>query len=805
MKNRIRFSILLLAMCLLLCIAGCDGNPAISGTTQPTVPETTLPTTTAAPDPADIYAEAVDALGSAVGMEIKVTQTMTVAGQTFTSSSAQTVQFWNLDTDAFLAKAEDTTDYGDYKYSRTEYFADGSVYQTLNGYDFASKMEAEDFLLRYPSLQLLEPSLYTVTMDDDGRTFHFSDAASIESWLTGEDAVPVSVEATAVLDEAGKLSQCNYGVEYTYGPAQYVTTYTVVYRNPGDPVSLPTDIGTYTEVTDIDGMWLLDHAYGYLLQAEQLSTMVYNSIQSQAAGMAVNNAADVNTYATQSGTDYRLKSSVYVYSSAGDETLEIDEKFIDGKLTVSQDGGDPQTLDTITAEDVDRYIEQTLTKSLFDTDFLSDAEITNLGSLYLIEFSCTEDLATALCEDFCTTYFGRANILQSLATSYQTNKLEYYLALDRYTLLPTACGYFYEGCHTIEGQECLLVEQYDQSFDLASMSSYKAIYEETSPDTEPENKATPLFYRVTGEDGQEMWLFGTIHVGDDRTAYLPQEIYDALLSSDALAIECDTEAFDEAVENDESLQEQVSAHYFYEDGTVADHLVTEGLHEDAVKAMRATGNYFYNSEYMQAYLWANSIDNYYLRQGHSLLSEKGVESRLQKLAEENDIPLWEVESVMFQIEMMTSYSDPLQEFMLYMSSHSHGKSNWEGTQELYELWCAGDEAALIEKMQQDDEPWAFTEEDLEETEDMDEEDLKVVRYIRENMDTINAELEKLYQEYGDSMETDRNVGMLDVAKKYLESGDTVFYAVGLAHLLAEDGLVFTLREAGYTVELVQFK
>ena len=160
---------------------------------------------------------------------------------------------------------------------------------------------------------------------------------------------------------------------------------------------------------------------------------------------------------------------------------------------------------------------------------------------------------------------------------------------------------------------------------------------------------------------------------------------------------------------------------------------------------------------------------------------------------------------MFQIEMMTSYSDPLQEFILYMSSHSHGKSNWEGTQELYELWCAGDEAALIEKMQQDDEPWAFTEEDLEETEDMDEEDLKVVRYIRENMDTINAELEKLYQEYGDAMETDRNVGMLDVAKKYLESGDTVFYAVGLAHLLAEDGLVFTLREAGYTVELVQFK
>ena len=47
--------------------------------------------------------------------------------------------------------------------------------------------------------------------------------------------------------------------------------------------------------------------------------------------------------------------------------------------------------------------------------------------------------------------------------------------------------------------------------------------------------------------------------------------------------------------------------------------------------------------------------------------------------------------------------------------------------------------------------------------------------------------------------------MLEVAISYLESGETVFYAVGLAHLLNNhNGLVDTLREAGYTVELVEF-
>ncbi len=805
MKYRIRFSVLLFVMCLLLCITACNNTPVAD--TQPSIPETTLPVTTAPPEPADLYIDAVSALGSNVGMEIKMTQSMTVAGQTFTSSCTQTVQFWDLEGDTFLAKAEDTTDYGDYEYTRSEYFNAGVVYQTLNECDFSAEMEAEDFLSRYPSVQLFDPSLYTVTLEDNGRKVLFSDATAIESWLAGEDAVPVSVEATALLNETGKLTQCNYGVEYTYGTARYVTTYTVTYRNPGDPVSLPSDIGDYAPVEDIDGMWLLDHAYGYLFQAEQFSSTILTSVQSQAAGFATNQQVNINSFVKQGTTDYRLETDYYFMSAQEDVEQTLDEKFIDGKYTSALDDGEPQSYDTVTADFMDDYVTDMLGTVYFDTSFLTDAQITNLGSLYYIEYTCSEDLALSLCEDFNVTYLGQADVLHNASSDYKTNKMEYYLALDRYTLLPTACGYLYEGCHTIEGYECLLIDQHDQSFDLASMTAYKAIYEEISPDVEPENKATPLFYHVTGENGQEMWLFGTIHVGDDRTGYLPQEIYDALLSSDALAVECDTDGFDEALEDDESLQQKVSDLYFYSDSTVSDHLVTEGLYEDAVKALRATGNYFYNSEYQQAYLWANAIDNYYLQQGHSLLSEKGVESRLEKLAEDNNIPLREVESVLFQIEMMTSYSDPLQEFMLYLSAHSDGKENWEGTQELYELWCAGDEAALIEEMKEDDEPWAFAEEDLAESEaeeDLDEEDLQTIQYIRDNTESINAELAKIYQEYRDAMETDRNVGMLDVAKEYLESGDTVFFAVGLAHLVAEDGLVFTLRDAGYTVELVPY-
>ena len=103
--------------------------------------------------------------------------------------------------------------------------------------------------------------------------------------------------------------------------------------------------------------------------------------------------------------------------------------------------------------------------------------------------------------------------------------------------------------------------------------------------------------------------------------------------------------------------------------------------------------------------------------------------------------------------------------------------------------------------------WSYSEEDLAEWESMEnltEEELLDIQHIRNNMDSINQELQTIYEEYVSAMEIDRNAGMLEVAIEYLESGETIFYAVGLAHLLAEDGLVNTLRDAGYTVELVTY-
>lgn len=799
-------TIWIVLLCLIFCLAGCDSNTPVQ-TTLPTTTPTTEAPTEPAPDAAEVYRQAMELLGTdAVGMNLDIDQTMTVGGQKFTSSSMQKVRYWNIGTEDFVAQVEDSTDLVEHFYAVNELYSNGNIYMEVNDCLFTAEMEAEDYSSRYPGTQLLDPALYTLSISDDGKTISFTEATALESWIAPEEAELIHAEATLTISEENKPRKLDLTVEYIYGNASFDITYVVYYYDPGEIPAMPENPEEYITVTDIDGMWLSEVAYGYMLQSKQYTARSVSTMQSQAAGFLVNRQENLNAYNTGKSVDYLIETSIYAMDSSGDFQQETTDKFIDGKYTFSADGGEEQPNGAVSSYVMETAATGIMTNGTIATSYLSNAEITSFGSVILVEYTCNEEAGETMQDFICEEYFGGADAINDLASAYKTNVMDYYVALESYTLLPTAWGYLYEGAHTIEGNDYILMEQVDISMDMASLTSHETIYEEPMADVEPEEKPTPLFYHVTGDEGQEMWLFGTIHVGDDRTAFLPQEIYDALLSSVALAVECDSEGFDQQMEEDESLQSKVSALYYYSDGPISEHLDTEDLYEDAKKALKATGGYFYNSDYQKASSWSSSIDNFYLAQGRKLVREKGIESRLERIAKENEIPLWEVESSLFQLQMLLGFSDNLQEFQLYSSVYSNGKDSWESTQELFELWCAGDEAALIEELAR--ESWEITEEDLAEMEaqeDLTDEDREEIQKIRENMETINKELEKIRKEYIAAMETDRNLGMLNKAIEYLESGETVFYAVGLAHLLAEDGLVTTLREAGYTVELVTYQ
>lgn len=774
-----RFAALALCMCLILSLFGCNQNGNQPHDTTPSQTEPTLSPALSAYNQARSAVDSADALS----LRISISKTTAVGGEVFTEETSQTLRQTRDDAGNLLSTSQETVSYNNYSTGYDEVYWKDTLFVVVDDSDrFRSPMTPEEYAQRSIPAVLLDASLYG-EITQEGNTLIFGQASAGETWAMPEGAELLDATGTALLSDSGELQKTVYSLIYNYGSAEitlkvevYVTLEPVTVEQPEDPDS-------YTELEHLDAVKVAEAALGYLSESKTVSLSSLESVMSQAAGFIHNQSRITNTWGTGDEFQAKIEYSSFMMDATGEQKYEMEELFRDGIYTATQDNGEPQTMSQVNAAMMEEYCADFRTGGLVTYEYWKDVTISDLGSLYLLELTYNDAFGEQMQDTLCTNYFGNADLLNDLASDYRNESLTGYLSIDKYTGLPAAAGYYYEGVHTIEGGEYILSYQEDRSIEAPALGTYYEITEEMLPEEEPETKATPLFYHVTGPEGQEMWLFGTIHVGDNRTAYLPQEIQDALTSSDALALEYYSKAFDQQCEEDEELQDAISDAYYFSDGsTTADHVDAE-LYEDALRYLKAVGGYNMNSTYMKPYLWSQQIDNFYLRQGYQLTNDQGVESRLEAIAEANNIEIRDVESGLFQIQMITGWSDELQSLLLEDAIESDPMANWESTMELYELWCAGDEEAMREMLSDEVDTSEFTEEELTEYQEQ-------LPYI---------------EEYNKSMSYDRNDGMLEVAIEYLESGETVFYAVGLAHLLNDhNGLVDTLRAAGYTVELVEF-
>ena len=831
MKMFHRMLSLVLCAALLLSMAACTQKPA-----ETTAPPTQAPTTAPTEPPAgDVYAAAREALDNAthVSMEVVITTVTEVAGDKFSQQSTQTLTYKDMDTEEGVIVCQEDLDFSvhseDYDPEEAEPTAfreiwyQNNLYVEMNStYRYQGPMEKDEALARYVPAVLLNAELYGALesqTDENGTTITFSEPTAPEAWAVPEEGELLEASGTALVTSEGVLARMTYTITYQHGPSKVTLTVESKPLEAPKTVTAPANPDTYEKLTYVDALRMYMVESVMLMQADSLITSSLESMFCQAAGFLRNQSTTINLHGRKSDTKAKIETGVYVmdYSTRESDKYDLEETFVDGKLTTVENDGLPSRASGVSWEEIRSYATEGMLTGFVSLDFWQDVTATDLGSVLYLEYTLNDNFGNTIQNSICDMLWNDPSFLIALADDYRNEELTGYLSVDKYTGLPVSAGYYYEGVHTIDGTEYPLTLQFDQSFEAPAKGAYQEITEEMPEEAEPENKATPLFYHVTGEDGQEMWLLGTIHVGDERTAYLPEEIYNAFAASDALALECDSEAFDEQVEKDDKLSEEVSNLYFFSDGTTIESLIPDFLakyedteeesetpedaekpedtedaedseteeddYAEALKYMKAIGAYNMNMPYAKPYLWSSAIDDFHLRQGYQLHRDQGVEERLHDWAEELGKEIREIESSMFQLKMLTGFSNDLQMMMLAESLNSSARESWEATYELYELWCAGDEAALREELSDEVDMTDWTEEEI-------------------------ASYEKtkhLLDEYNKAMSYDRNDGMLKKAIEYLESGDVVFYAVGLAHLLNDvNGLVDTLREAGYTVELVTY-
>jgi len=87
----------------------------------------------------------------------------------------------------------------------------------------------------------------------------------------------------------------------------------------------------------------------------------------------------------------------------------------------------------------------------------------------------------------------------------------------------------------------------------------------------------PMLFHVTGPEGAEGYLFGTIHVADERVNSVLSKLSPILDACDALAVEFDVVAF----ENDYAAQVQSMSQFLYTDGSTVDQPMPKELYERA--------------------------------------------------------------------------------------------------------------------------------------------------------------------------------------------------------------------------------
>lgn len=279
---------------------------------------------------------------------------------------------------------------------------------------------------------------------------------------------------------------------------------------------------------------------------------------------------------------------------------------------------------------------------------------------------------------------------------------------------------------------------------------------------------TPLLYKITDDDGDVCWLFGSIHVGTEDMYPLPEYVTSAFDSSDALAVEFDIIKY----ETDTSAQMKSLSKLVYPNGKIESVIGTE-TYTEAVEILTDCGIYSSVLDMYMPVFWANIIDSI-IYEEMGIDFSLGIDRHMINLAYDADKPVYDIESAALQYEALSSFSWELQaaELKSAMARYNNKDNVQSELAYLVEIWSVGNVSILEE-------------------------------YMFSAIKSGTEEDRALSEEYNKIMLTDRNVHMASYIEDALDSGEEVFVCVGAAHLVGNDGIARILKDAGYTVKAMR--
>lgn len=255
-------------------------------------------------------------------------------------------------------------------------------------------------------------------------------------------------------------------------------------------------------------------------------------------------------------------------------------------------------------------------------------------------------------------------------------------------------------------------------------------------------------------NGNTVYLVGSMHIADDSFYPLRPEFEEAFAEADYLGVEIDL-----SKSADEAQQQLVMDMGMYQDGTTLKDHISGETYAKLGKILQQSGMKPDALDAFKPWVVETTISSLKsIKAGYEATA--GIDLYFIQKAIERKIPVVELESYESQLSMFNGFSKALQEKNLNTALDNFDVLD-DGVDKMAEMWKTGNDEQLLELT-----------------------------------NSMAAE-----PEYNKGMLIDRNEKMAEKIDGYLKNGkkEEYFIVVGAAHYLGEHGIIKLLQDKGYTV------
>ena len=254
----------------------------------------------------------------------------------------------------------------------------------------------------------------------------------------------------------------------------------------------------------------------------------------------------------------------------------------------------------------------------------------------------------------------------------------------------------------------------------------------------------PITYEICDDDSC-IYLLGSMHLGDDRITKIDDKIIDLYNKSEILAVEVDADISD------------IDITSLMLNGSI-DEIISPELNEKLINFSYDHALFNYDTlKYMKlGYIYDYLSLLPYMEVGYMT---EGVDSYLISLAHKNNKKIVSLETIDEQLNLLLGYSDSfyIRQIETVIDNYELAKSE---SMNLYELYINSNYDGLKNMI------------DLSSGLGIDEEE----------------------NEFNKAMYQDRNILMKNKVIEFLDNNDSVFMAVGCAHVIGKDGIIELLKD-----------